>query len=242
MSEPYDDVEVVERIKGILRASPKQEMPLAALGNRVAKAFDAPLRDLIGDRKLTELIQEKLGDQVVLSGPKDRLVATLLDVEPKQGLLTLEGTGGEKEAVPERAPSRKYDHNFWDAFIRPPRRNHLRAVDPKPPFSWADINSDIPPGWIAIDIASIPTHDQAWPIRKRAASAAIERWCVANGFNAEDFTEKNTVHRTEKAKSSGINNAGAIALLQMVEAVSENLRPTQTVNLSLIYSLLHEGR
>jgi hypothetical protein len=134
---------IAEQIVAVLSDSPDQEMFLAALGNRTSKLLKLPLRDAIGDTKLADFIKDNLGKRIALSGSKDRLLAKLVSSDSPQATLPITAQGVPISRSGDiRSVSRKYARNFWDAFLRPARRHHRRAIQSKAPFNWSDFPQD----------------------------------------------------------------------------------------------------
>jgi hypothetical protein len=238
-----DPMLIAQRVRKILNEN-GQEMFVAALGNVLAKSFGRPLRELIGEQKLTDFIQDHLDGEVSLSGASNRLLANLLDPEPRQAVLEFSGVSeqaGSAQIEAETPKLRKYDGNFWAAFIKPIRRNQRRILDPKPPFDWRDSHIAPPEGWLEIEAALIPSADQPWPVRKKAAGLAINRWCLSHGLDPADFADKSSHNLSTQGQNrsvDGVNIDGAKKLLALVGALQASQRNQQYINCDLIYALL----
>ncbi|MFC5391403.1 hypothetical protein [Bosea vestrisii] len=234
-AEPVaDSTEVGSAIIEILRERGAVDRPLrlAALGQRLSAQFGQPLRNIIGDRKLSDFIRFSVGRMVSFEGEGGSLAVRL-----------------EKDAGLQERPLR-FDPTFWAAFSKPVRSGCYRALHIHRPFRFSD-NEEAPTNseeLHSIDSDLIPPADLNKPERDAAIRKSIDTWCKNNGLIPSNFLVKPRADtsygnharaRSSEEEARFTNHPGASALISLARAVPESERSKHSLTLDLIYTLLN---
>jgi hypothetical protein len=228
-----------DEVRRLIMANEGATLYASALGNRLSKSLGVPLSEALNGQKFTDFLTNSMEGEILLSGVKDSLIVTRVDALPNRS------DDGPKTLIESdsRSDHVKYDRNFWDAFIRPLRRGSTRAILPGPPVQSADWHASGPPeGWISVDASLIPSAEQSWPVRKKAANLAIARWCKTQGYDRHRFAEQKLsmarYSNEPPMPREALNVEAASSLLMMLDKMSEIARSSEVISISLLYSIL----
>ncbi|MEH7905517.1 hypothetical protein V7794_30755 [Rhizobium laguerreae] len=217
-----DDLPTVSEIAGaaleFLKAQTGSEdgIYLSRLGGMLSQHFRRPTRELLGKRKLSQILKDGLGDAVKIEGSETTLAAKLVAESEMSGGVV------------------RFDPVIWAAFSKPLTLGKVRYLKATRPFTFvSDIDKltweepkEIREGDIAD--AALPKSE-----RDREITHKIDEWCAQNNLHPSAFKYE-PLSNNRPAKAAPKHDV----LRTLVEAVPAEKRKNFSLQFDLIYELL----